>query len=151
MVSNARGRPLLDTTDLDILEWLYKASGKRNMEDQNITTLGKEIKVRHNNLKPHVDKLINLHLITVLSSEVKGNEKPDAWLVTPKDAFDFMNDNSEMFGKNEIDRITAEYDYFQHVLRMLRLIKKGLNKKSNIDLRSKEGIDKVKINPTKRK
>ena len=151
MVSNARGRPLLDTTDLDILEWLYKASGKRSIKDQNITTLGNEIKVRHNNLKPHVDKLINLNLISVLSSDVKGNEKPDAWLITPKDAFDFMRENSEMFNKKDIEGIKDEYDYFLHVLHMLRKVKKGLDKKSNIDLRSKEGIDKVKINPTKRK
>jgi len=59
-----RGKILFDEIDLGILFWLDKHErGLKVLELANI------LKIKHNNLKPHIDKLLFLRLIATIVSK----------------------------------------------------------------------------------
>lgn len=65
-----RSRVIIDTIDLDILDILNMS---KNQNGLGVMELKEEIGIAHNSLKPHIEKLIKLGLISF--EQVKKSRK----------------------------------------------------------------------------
>jgi len=152
-----RGVPYLDSVDLEILEFLDTPNYHYNKYGWGVLDIVKKLNIQHNNLKPHIDKLLKLNLICVVdlsNYKQKGkklieNKKVGLSSVRARNDF-WLDDASELeITKEDIEEGKQENEYFKFVLKCLRDIRSYFYNKENedylnLDLRSKETQDALK-------
>jgi len=151
-----RGVPYLDSVDLEILEFLDTPNYSANKNGWAVLDVVKKLDIQHNNLKPHIDKLLKLNLICVvdLSSYKQRGKKLIENKKVGLSSVRARNDNwfenyADFEGEKEyIEEAKKENEYFKVVLKCLRDIRSYFYNKENeeyleLDLRSKETQDRL--------
>lgn len=138
-----RGVPYLDSMDLEILEFLDRLNDPIQF-GWSVLDIVKQLNIKHNNLKPHIDKLLNLNLICVVDIthyNAKGN-KPNVnkkvGLSTVRAVNDFwLRDLVEQVeDKESIEEVKKEIENFKRVLKFLRSVRAyyyNIENKTQID------------------
>lgn len=152
-----RGVPYLDSVDLEILEFLDTPNYSANKNGWAVLDVVKKLNIQHNNLKPHIDKLLKLKLICVVdlsSYKQKGekiieNKKVGLSSVRSRNDYWFENYADLEGEKEDIEVAKKENEYFKVVLKCLKDIRSYFYNKENedyleLDLRSKETQDNLK-------
>lgn len=152
-----RGVPYLDNVDLEILEFLDTPNYSANTYGWGVLDIVNKLNIQHNNLKPHIDKLLRLNLICVVdksSYRKKGkkiieNKKVGLISVRARNE-DYIRDfEGDIEHKDFIKEAKEESEYFKVILKCLRDIRSYFYNKENedylnLDLRSKETQDALK-------
>lgn len=70
-----KGISYLDSIDLEILEYLDNANFEEDdLVGYSVLDIVDHLKIKHNNLKPHLDKLLSLKLITILEKPIRNKD-----------------------------------------------------------------------------
>jgi len=151
-----RGVPYLDSVDLEILEFLDTPNYSANKNGWGVLDVVKKLEIQHNNLKPHIDKLLKLNLICVVdlsSYKTKGkkvieNKKVGLSSVRARNDYWFENYADFEGEKEYLEEAKQENEYFKFVLKCLRDIRSYFYNKENeeylnIDLRELETQERL--------
>lgn len=151
-----RGIPYLDSIDLEILEFLDEPNYKENKNGWGVLDIVDKLEIKHNNLKPHIDKLLKLNLIVMIDMSnyiSKGKnvmQEKKVGLSTIKANNDYWKDNVADFEKDkeEIKEVNKENDYFNAIIKCLQNIRKIFYEKENeeyleMDLRKTETKERL--------
>ncbi len=154
-----RGVPYLGSIDLEILEFLDTPNYIANKNGWAVLDVVEKMGIQHNNLKPHIDKLLKLKLIVVVDlSDYKHKgkriiENKKVGLTSIKARNNFWLENYADFDGDEKYKEEAkkENEYFDFIISFFRDIKKYFYDKENeeflkLDLRSKETQENFKQN-----
>lgn len=162
-----RGVPYLDSIDLEILEYLSGANlGERDLVGYGVLEVANHLQLNHNNLKPHINKLLQLNLITIqektifkdnqIEKDDNGNIKYKIVLASKKVANQYWMD--EIFtGADEEEKETYEEAekeniYFDYVIKCLRDIRQyfyDIEKKKQIDFDLRKATTQDRLMKTK--
>ena len=132
-----RGVPYLDSVDLEILEFLDTPNYHTNKNGWAVLDVVKKLDIQHNNLKPHIDKLLKLNLICVVdlsSYKVKVKkviENKKVGLSSVRARNDYWFDNyADLDADKEYIEEAKEYKYciiliLQHVTQQVTAERRG--------------------------
>lgn len=131
-----RAESYFDSIDLQILELLTTAQNERNNpEGYSVLDIADKLKVKHNSLKPHIDKLINLNLVFAYSDE---NKKLRLWTGIANMYYTWNNDFSSVANtleeQKKYRKENEEQIAFIEYLKKVREIKRNENLKKQIDI-----------------
>jgi hypothetical protein len=162
-----RGVPYLDSVDLEILEYLSNANwNERDLVGYGVLEVANHLQLNHNNLKPHIDKLLHLNLITIqekpifkenkIEKDDNGNIKYKIVLASRKvaneywmnDIFTGANDDEEQTYK-EAEQENIYFDYIIKCLRDIRQYFYDIEKKKQIDFDLRKATTQDRIMNTK--
>jgi hypothetical protein len=136
--TRSRGVVYLDSIDLEILEFLDKPNNNESVNGWGVLEIVKELNISHVSLKPHIDKLLRLDLITTITI---GTEKSRTLLIIKPEYNSFMAEMGDV-NKKEYSEMKQEKERFEIIINFLRRIRKLFyeeqrNKLLYIDLRRK--------------
>ncbi len=128
-----RAEILFDSIDLEILNILNE---DRNNEGVGVLDLVNKLDIKHNSLKPHLDKLVTLNLIFVFKDE-NGKIRITSQIINNEKIFrDFREEDFAQIYKEEAkeQRILIKY---------LKKAKRQQEQINKIDLRKKNDFGRV--------
>jgi hypothetical protein len=142
-----RGVPYLDSVDLEIIEYLESVDWQEGKLGYGVLEVASHLKLNHNNLKPHIDKLLHLKLITIIEEPIyknhkiekdsKGNIKNKIILASKKiENFNFIHNTN--IGTEDKEFYGKENDFHEELIKILQKTREYIN---NIDLNKKIDFD----------
>jgi hypothetical protein len=152
-----RGVPYLDSVDLEILELLDSPNWnvKKDLGGWSVLDIVEKLEIQHNNLKPHIDKLLKLNLICLKDlSEYKNRGEKNikikkVGLTSIRVLIDRWIEDDVMFmSDEELIKAKADREYFKNVVKCLSDVRKYFWDKEQkdfleLDLRSIETQDRL--------
>jgi predicted ArsR family transcriptional regulator len=135
-----RGEVYLDSIDLDILTLLNNYRSKDiHIKGMKVLDIAEELGIKHQSLKPHLDKLLAVGLIVSIVYQKKGTDRREVLLVSTEEYLSIRTDQ-----ELELDEDTKRtLNSVVETKKMLQRIRKYLDEKDtsksiNFDLRKKD-------------
>jgi len=164
MKKRGKADSYLDSIDLEILEYLDGANwNEGDLIGHSVLDIVEHLGIKHNNLKPHLDKLLNLKLIVITEKVIRdkdgkgeydndGTLKTKVVLATTRRNNKYWMENiftgQDTEEENIYNECKIENEKYEEVLKLLGSIKKYLYDKEKLksidyDLRKSATQDRL--------